>query len=110
MSTPADLDRFKRRLGTRGDSSDALLAECLDTAIAAVEEVVYVEPDGAYWRRHPQCVEAVMLIAHRLYTRRNSPEGVSGWGDLGVVRVTSRDPDVEALLERHIDYSRVGVV
>lgn len=49
--------------------------------------------------------EAVLLLAARLYARRSSPTGVAGFGDYGVVRVTSADRDVESLLD---PYVRVG--
>ena len=109
MTHQPDLDLLRARLGTRGTEHDAHLAHCLDVATAWVEDRVYVEPDAGYARRHPEVTEAILLIASRLYARRNSPEGVAGWGDLGVIRVIARDPDVEALLERHIDYGKVGI-
>lgn len=43
--------------------------------------------------------EAVLLFAARLWSRRDSPAGVAGFGDYGVVRVTAADRDVAALLE-----------
>jgi hypothetical protein len=47
-------------------------------------------PDGLY--------EAVLLLASRWYRRRDSLDGTIGWGDMGVVRVGLKDPDVEALI------------
>lgn len=109
MSVPADLDQLRRRLGVKSTEQDALLSHCLDVASAWVEDRVYADPDGAYSHRHPEVVEAILLLASRLYARRNSPEGVAGWSDLGVVRILSSDPDIAALLEQHIDYRRSGV-
>lgn len=43
--------------------------------------------------------QAALLLATRLYRRKDSPEGVIGSADFGLVRVTNRDPDVRALLE-----------
>ena len=45
--------------------------------------------------------QATLIMAARLYKRRDSPEGVlGGLGDFGPVRVGSRlDPDVEMLLD-----------
>ena len=109
MAHTADLDLLRARLGVQGTQRDAHLAHCLDVAAAWVEDRVYVEPDTAVRRRHPEVTEAIMILASRLYARRNSPEGVAGWGDLGVVRVLATDPDIERLLERHVDYSRTGI-
>jgi hypothetical protein len=47
-------------------------------------------PDGLY--------EAALLLASRWYRRRDSLDGTIGWGDMGVVRVGLKDPDVEALI------------
>jgi hypothetical protein len=46
----------------------------------------------------PQINEAALLRASRLYRRRDSPEAVAGFGDLGVVRVGRYDPDYETLI------------
>lgn len=51
------------------------------------------------WPSVPEDVsEAVLLLASRLYVRRDSPTGVAGFGDMGVVRVSSQDSDVKAML------------
>ena len=49
---------------------------------------------------------ATLMMASRLHKRRDSVEGVAGFGDFGVVRISNRtDPDVAALLNpyRRID-------
>ena len=46
--------------------------------------------------------EAVLLLASRLYARRSSPTGVAGFGDYGVVRVTTADADVADLLAPYV--------
>jgi len=53
--------------------------------------------------------QATVLQASRIFTRLQSPLGVAGFGEMGVVRVTrALDPDVAALVE---PYRRmVGVV
>jgi len=52
------------------------------------------------WPTVPYAVrQACRIQAARLYRRHESPEGVLGGGDFGLVRVGSRlDPDVELLL------------
>lgn len=46
--------------------------------------------------------QAALLMAVRLFRRKDSPEGVIGSADFGLVRVTNRDPDVRALLEPYV--------
>jgi hypothetical protein len=46
--------------------------------------------------------QATLLLATRLYRRKDSPEGVIGSADFGLLRVTNRDPDVRALLEPYV--------
>ena len=52
------------------------------------------------WPAIPDAVrQATVLQASRLFTRYDSPLGVAGWGDMGVMRVSYRvDPDVAMLL------------
>lgn len=52
------------------------------------------------WPAVPKPVkDATLLLAQRLYTRKDSPTGVAGFGDYGVVRVTASDADVARLLD-----------
>lgn len=50
--------------------------------------------------------QACLILAARLYARRNTPEGVLGQAEWGVVRVGRADPDVVELL---LPYRRVVV-
>ncbi|MFJ6617588.1 phage gp6-like head-tail connector protein [Kitasatospora sp. NPDC091335] len=47
-------------------------------------------------------VQATLIQAARLYRRKDSPEGVTGSAEWGVVRLSRRDPDVWNLLEHFI--------
>lgn len=47
-------------------------------------------------------VQACLIQASRLYKRKDSPEGVMGSAEWGVVRLSRRDPDVWALIEPYI--------
>lgn len=47
-------------------------------------------------------VQAALLQASRLFNRRNSPEGIKGSAEWGVIRLSRRDPDVWALIEPFI--------
>lgn len=108
MTSTALTDLFRTRVRAVGPL-DAHTLQCLAVAEAWVVDRVYATPDADPDLRHPEVTEAILLLAHRLFTRRNSPEGVAGWGDLGVVRVLASDPDIRALLEYHLDYSRTGI-
>lgn len=51
------------------------------------------------WASTPIAIkQATILLAMRQFKRYDSPLGVAGFGDLGVIRVTRFDPDVEALV------------
>lgn len=51
------------------------------------------------WPSVPTAVrQATILLAMRQFKRYDSPTGVMGFGDLGVMRVGRVDPDVEKLL------------
>jgi hypothetical protein len=52
------------------------------------------------WPAVPQGVyEACLLRAARLFKRRESPDGIAGAGDFGVVRVGRYDPDYDSLIQ-----------
>ena len=46
-------------------------------------------------------VQATLIQAARLYRRKDSPEGVTGSSEWGVIRLSRRDPDVWALIEHY---------
>lgn len=50
----------------------------------------------------PEVHTAALVQAARLYKRRGSPEGFSGVGDFGPVRVAAWDPDIEANLAPYL--------
>ncbi|MFI9552643.1 hypothetical protein [Nonomuraea endophytica] len=52
------------------------------------------------WPAVPDEIEqATLLQAARLYKRKDTPEGVAGSADWGLMRVPHLDPDVRALVE-----------
>lgn len=51
------------------------------------------------WPSTPQEISQACLIqAHRLYSRRSSPDGIRGSGEFGAIRLARMDPDVRELL------------
>lgn len=80
------------------------------TSIRAVNQYVFpfladralVKVTGVWgWASVPVAVkQATILLAARIFKRNDSPLGVAGFGDMGVVRVGSRlDPDVQHLVD-----------
>jgi hypothetical protein len=98
MANRADLDALRKMIGAKATTDDSVLSSCLEAAGAWVYD--RVRPETV---RRPEVVQAVLLLASRLYKRRQSPEGVAGWEDMGAVRVVARDPDIERLLEQNVD-------
>lgn len=49
-----------------------------------------------------EVVQATLIQASRLYKRKDSPEGVIGSAEWGVVRLSRTDPDVYALIQHFI--------
>ena len=43
--------------------------------------------------------QATVLLSARIFKRNDSPGGVMGFGDLGVVRVGRMDPDIDRLIQ-----------
>ena len=59
------------------------------------------------WPAIPDAIrEVAVLLAARHFRRADSPLGVAGFGELGVVFVRRTDPDIEALLS---PYRKVAV-
>ena len=42
--------------------------------------------------------QATIILGSRIFKRNDSPLGVAGFGDIGVIRVGRLDPDVEAMI------------
>jgi hypothetical protein len=51
-------------------------------------------PDGLF--------QAALLDACRGYRRRDSVDGTVGWGDMGIVRIGNKDPEVEKYLASYL--------
>ena len=79
------------------------------TLIRAIDDLLFptiggealVKVTGVFgWSAVPIAVkQATLMGAGRLYKRYDSPLGVLGFGDLGVVRVSRLDHDIAALLQ-----------
>lgn len=52
------------------------------------------------WDSVPTAItQATVILASRIYKRNDSPLGVAGFGDLGAIRVSRIDPDVQMLIQ-----------
>lgn len=49
-----------------------------------------------------EVVQATLIQASRLYRRKDSPEGVTGSADWGVIRLSRIDPDVYGLVKHFV--------
>lgn len=51
------------------------------------------------WPAVPEEIQqAALLLANRLYLRKDTPEGLKGSAEWGVIRMSRQDPDVESLI------------
>lgn len=59
-----------------------------------------VEVTGTFgWSAVPKPIKlATILLSMRLYKRMDSPLGVAGIGELGAIRVSRLDPDIDAMI------------
>lgn len=55
------------------------------------------------WPSVPDAIsEATLIQASRLFARKDSPEGVMGSAEWGVVHLSRVDPDVKAMTDRYV--------
>ena len=89
--------------GNPGD--DTLIGQDLNAAIGWVTARCmpeYVTPGSD--RFLPDALfSAAQYEAARLYRRRDSVDGTIGWGDMGVIRVGPKDPDIETLIAPYLN-------
>lgn len=67
---------------------------------------VSVDADWGWEDVPPAVAMATLMMALRLYKRRDAWEGVAGGGEFGAVRLSRIDPDVAALLR---PFKRIGI-
>ena len=75
----------------------AVFQLCIDAALDDLTERCNLP---AEW--NAKITLACTMLAARYVKRSDSPEGVSGFADLGIVRVARLDSDVEHLVERYL--------
>lgn len=76
---------------------DALVTQAVNAANAWVRQQRVADIDAEAW---PGDVElGTVMLAARLYRRRNSPDGVQAMTDAGAAYVARNDPDIAMLLQ-----------
>lgn len=103
---PATLEAVKAHLRITDNADDAGItsvvravnAKVLTWPVAAVADT---DPAAADWNADElaHIVQGSILLAARLFRRRNSPDGVAAFGDSGPAYVARTDPDVALLLQ-----------
>lgn len=66
--------------------------------VARDDATVQITGTWGYYAAPTPIKQATVILASRIFKRNDSPLGVAGFGDLGVMRVGRLDPDVEALI------------
>ena len=84
----------------RGRAIEGLLRPCW--AQAATSTRVRVTAKWGWPAVPPEVVEAALILAVRLYKRKDSPEGVMGSSEWGAIRLSRTDPDVASLLAPYV--------
>lgn len=85
--------QVKAYLGISDERDD----EAIQSVIAAVNSLLESwKGDPALWPEH--WLQGGVMLASRIYRRRNSPAGVESFGELGGVYIQRNDPDVAQLL------------
>jgi hypothetical protein len=87
-------------------ADDALIGTNLAAAIGWVTARCsggqgWVSPGNPNFLPDP-LFSAAQYEAARLTRRRDSVDGTIGWGDMGVVRVGPKDPDIETLMAPYL--------
>jgi hypothetical protein len=97
-----DVKNLLRLADSPGD--DALVASDLAAAIGWTINrcaSTWVDPASAEFLPAP-LYSVALHEAGRLVRRRDSVDGTIGWGDMGVVRVGPKDPDIETLITAYL--------
>src|SRR5688572_6612680 len=103
---PATRDQVKEHLSITDTVDDA----AVDAVVAAVNARVLTWPVSAKADTDPpfpdwsdpslaDLVQGSVMLAARLFVRRNSADGVAAFGDSGPAYVSRNDPDVALLLQ-----------
>lgn len=100
---PATLAKVKAHLRITDSADDALITPIVNAVNTRVLSwpVASAAEDAANWDvpAVAHIVEGAVMLAARLFRRRNSPDGVAAFGAAGPVYVQRTDPDIALLLQ-----------
>jgi len=99
--TTAELAAWIKIPGELDEAKETTLQLCIDAAVDDMEDRCDL-PNAWNAKVRLACV----MHAARYYKRKDSPEGVAGFGEFGPVRVSSFDPDVERILGRFLKFEQ----
>lgn len=94
------------RIDPLDTADDVAIADAIAASMGAIESrapaAFATAPNDPDTRipTPPDVYEAGLLLANRLLSRRNSPDGVVGVSDMGTARIASYDADISGLLGR----------
>jgi hypothetical protein len=90
------------RIDAGDNADDTAITEAVEASSEAIKlraPAAFVTDDAGEPLPVPRGVhQAGLLLANRLLSRRNSPDGVVGVSDMGTARILSYDADISALL------------
>lgn len=99
------LEEYKgwARIDASDTADDTAISEAVDAASEAIwlraPAAFLTDPDTGAPLPVPRSVhQAGLLLANRLLSRRNSPDGVVGVSDMGTAVIRSYDADITGLL------------
>lgn len=96
-SLPAvDPARVRAWLGLPAGADTDAVEWSADAATAFVARLPHVGPDAAAW--DPDTALGAVMLAGRIYRRRNTPSGVEAFTDVSTAYVARNDPDISRLL------------
>lgn len=99
--TPAEVAAWANIENIDDSARSALMQNVIDAAVGIIDAISLEWPDDPA-TEHPGRTAAtelaVKMQSARWWARRDSPQGVAGFGVDYAVRVSRVDPDVEALI------------
>lgn len=96
LAWPPTLEAYKTYAGISDTVDDQVISTSLASAVATQRHELNL-PDELLEGSDDGLVTATFLRVDRLRARRNSPDGVVGFGEFGPARVSPVDPDVAEL-------------
>lgn len=93
LAWPPTLADYKAYAGITDMTDDQVITTNLASAVATQRHELNL-PDMLLEGTDDGLVTATFLRVDRLRARRNSPDGIVGFGEFGPARVSGADPDV----------------